>query len=116
MENIKRPFEISQRILQAHCQSPRSQHCNQSFVKELANPTLNRLITKKEEEHRTDNSGFAKKRVQCLIEHSSSHQLLWYVESLVLRNPLLRKAAKRCMKPLTNFTFSNDVLIMKLLK
>jgi hypothetical protein len=41
------------------------------------------------------NSGFAKKRVQWLIEHSTSHQLLWYVDSLVLRNPLLRKAAKR---------------------
>jgi hypothetical protein len=41
------------------------------------------------------NSGFAKKRVQWLIEHSTSHQLLCYVDSLVLRNPLLRKAAKR---------------------
>jgi hypothetical protein len=41
------------------------------------------------------NSGFAKKRVQWLFEHSTSHQLLWYVVSLVLRNPLLRKAAKR---------------------
>jgi hypothetical protein len=41
------------------------------------------------------NSGFAKKRVQWLIEHSASHQILWYIDSLVLRNPLLRKAAKR---------------------
>jgi hypothetical protein len=41
------------------------------------------------------NSGFAKKRVQWLIEHSTSHQILWYVDNLVLRNPLLRKAAKR---------------------
>jgi hypothetical protein len=48
-----------------------------------------------EEEHRTDNSGFAKKRVQWLIEHSTSHQLLWYIDRFVLRNPLLRKAAKR---------------------
>ena len=46
-------------------------------------------------EARTGNSGFAKKRVQWLIEHSTSHQLLCYVDSLVLRNPLLRKAAKR---------------------
>jgi len=44
------------------------------------------------------NSGFAKKRVQWLIEHSTSHQLLWYIDSLVLRNPLLRKAAKRCVQ------------------
>jgi hypothetical protein len=46
-------------------------------------------------EGRSANSGFAKKRVQWLIEHSTSHQLLWYVDSLVLRNPLLRKAANR---------------------
>ncbi|WP_439516071.1 hypothetical protein [Sediminibacterium sp.] len=45
------------------------------------------------------NSGFAKKRVQWLIEHSTSHQLLWYVDSFELRNPLLRKAAKRCTSP-----------------
>ena len=41
------------------------------------------------------NSGFAKKRVQWLIEHFTSHQLLCYVDSFELRNPLLRKAAKR---------------------
>jgi len=35
-------------------------------------------------EARTGNSGFAKKRVQCLIEHSTSHQLLYYVDSFVL--------------------------------
>ena len=46
-------------------------------------------------EGRSANSGFAKKRVQWLIEHSASHQILWYVDSFVLRNPLLRKAAKR---------------------
>jgi hypothetical protein len=48
-----------------------------------------------EKEHRSDNSGFAKKRVQWLIEHSTAHQILWYIDSLVFRNPLLRKAAKR---------------------
>ena len=36
-----------------------------------------------------------KKRVQWLIEHSTSHQLLWYVDSLCSEIPLLRKAAKR---------------------
>ena len=41
------------------------------------------------------NSGFAKKRVQWLIEHSTSYQHLCWVDSLVLRNPLLRKAANR---------------------
>ncbi|MFM6438568.1 MAG: hypothetical protein ACKPGW_26860, partial [Microcystis panniformis] len=42
------------------------------------------------------NSGFAKKRVQWLIGHSTSYQHLWFIDGLVLRNPLLRKAAKRC--------------------
>lgn len=56
MENIKRPFKISQRILKAHCQSPANQRYNQSFVKELAKPTHNRHTTMTEEEHRTDNS------------------------------------------------------------
>ena len=46
-------------------------------------------------EGRRHNSGFAKKRVQWLIEHSTSYQLLCYIDSLVLRNPLLRKAANR---------------------
>ncbi|MDP2087812.1 MAG: hypothetical protein Q8J84_00245 [Flavobacteriaceae bacterium] len=47
MENIKRPFEISQRILQAHCQSHTSQRYNQSFVKELAKPTQGKIELKK---------------------------------------------------------------------
>ena len=56
---------------------------------------MNWMITTRFTEGVCLNSGFAKKRVQWLIEHSTSHQLLWYVDSLVHRNPLLRKAAKR---------------------
>lgn len=37
------------------------------------------------------NSGFAKKRVQWLIKHTTSHQHLWFVDSFVLPNPPLRK-------------------------
>ncbi len=37
----------------------------------------------------------AKKRVQWLIEHSTSHQLLWCIDSFVLRNPPEREAQKR---------------------
>jgi hypothetical protein len=37
---------ISPRILQAHCQSPASQRYNQSFVKELAKPTHEKLFLK----------------------------------------------------------------------
>ena len=55
---------------------------------------MHRQTTYREEERR-HNSGFAKKRVQWLIEHFTSHQLLYYVDSFELRNPLLRKAAKR---------------------
>jgi len=44
---------------------------------------------------RSANSGFAKKRVQWLIEHSTSQQLLWCIDSFVLRIPVLRKAAIR---------------------
>jgi hypothetical protein len=37
---------MSQRILQAHCQSPTSQPARQSFVKELAKPTQEKLFFK----------------------------------------------------------------------
>ena len=47
MENIKRPFEISQHILQAHCLSPTCQRYNQSFIKELAKPTQGKIELKK---------------------------------------------------------------------
>jgi hypothetical protein len=40
-------------------------------------------------------NSFAKKGVQWLIEHSTSYQHLWFIDSLVLRNPLPRKAEKR---------------------
>jgi hypothetical protein len=41
------------------------------------------------------NRRLAKKRVQWLIEHSTSYQLLCWVDSFVLRNPLLRQAPNR---------------------
>jgi hypothetical protein len=40
-------MNISQRILQAHCQSPTSQHANPSFVKELAKPKQEKIVFKK---------------------------------------------------------------------
>lgn len=101
---------ISHRILQVHCQSRTSQRFNQSFVKDLAKPMHNRLTEKTKEEHRTDNSGFAKKRVQWLIEHSTSHQILCYVDSFELRNPLLRKAAERYLSfPKNSMTIQKNI-------
>jgi hypothetical protein len=60
-----------------------------------AKPTSDKDFNASTDRTPAGNSGFAKKRVQWLIEHSASHQILWYVDSLVLRNPLLRKAANR---------------------
>ena len=42
------------------------------------------------------NRRLAQWRVKWLIEHSTSHQILWCVDSFVLRNPPLRQAPKRC--------------------
>ena len=41
------------------------------------------------------NRRLAQWRVQWLIEHTTSHQLLWCIDSFVLRNPPLRQAPKR---------------------
>jgi hypothetical protein len=39
-------------------------------------------------EARTANRRLAQWRVKWLIEHSTSHQLLWCIDSFVLRNPV----------------------------
>jgi hypothetical protein len=99
--------------LQAHCQSRTSQPADQSFVKELAKPTqekrnfkkcytarqktMRETTTNRQTNHgRQGSTGgnrrLAKKRVQWLIEHSTSYQNLCWVDSLVLRNPLHRQA------------------------
>ena len=52
--------------------------------------TMDRITTT-EKEGRRHNSGFAKKRVQWLIEHSTSYQHLWFIDSLVLRNRFFAK-------------------------
>jgi len=36
--------------------------------------------------------------VTWLIEHSTTYQLLWCIDSLVLRNPPLRQAPKRYLQ------------------
>ncbi len=46
-----------------------------------------------ERKARGHNRRLAKKWVQWLIEHSDSYQLLCWVDSLFIRNPLLRQAA-----------------------
>lgn len=41
------------------------------------------------------NRRLAQWRETWLIEHFTSHQLLWCIDSFVLRNPPLRQAPKR---------------------
>ena len=50
-------------------------------------------------EGRSANRRLAQWRVKWLIKHSTSHQLLWYIDGFVLRNPPLRQAPKRCVQP-----------------
>jgi hypothetical protein len=45
------------------------------------------------------NRRLAQWRVTWLIEHYTSHQLLWCFDSFVLRNPPLRQAPKRYKQP-----------------
>ena len=59
--------------------------------------------------HRVDsraagNRRLAQWRVPWLIEHSTSHQLLWYIDSIVLRNPPLRQTPKRCQQLVEKLT------------
>ena len=54
------------------------------------------------------NKRLAQWRVMWLIEHSTSHQHLWCIDSFVLRNPPLRQAPKRCMKPLTKIAHKKE--------
>jgi hypothetical protein len=51
--------------------------------------------TDDEKEALGGNRLLAQWRVKWLTEHSTSHQLLWCIDSLVILNPLLRKAANR---------------------
>jgi hypothetical protein len=45
------------------------------------------------------NRRLAQWRVKWLIEHSTSHQLLWYIDSFELRNPPLHQAPNRYLQP-----------------
>lgn len=46
-------------------------------------------------ENRTANRRLAQWWVTWLIEHSTSHQILWRIDSFEIRNPPLRQAPKR---------------------
>ncbi len=53
------------------------------------------MFTDDKKEGRPANRRLAQWRVTWLIDHSTSHQHLWYIDSFVLRSPPLRQAPKR---------------------
>ena len=78
-----------------HCQvAPADTQTNTWQRVCLPNRTTDRQ-TDEEKEALGGNRRLAQWRVTLLIEHSTSHQLLCWVDSFELRNPLLRKAANR---------------------
>jgi hypothetical protein len=81
-----------------HCQAAQANATTQAWQRVCLFQRSTKTTDKPadETEARLPNSGFAKKRVQWLIEHSTSHQLLWCIDSFVLRNLPLRQAPKRC--------------------
>jgi hypothetical protein len=74
-------------------------HFTLNQMEELAHSTL-------KIESRAANRRLAQRRVTWLIGHSTSHQLLWCIDSFVLRDPPLRQAPNCCVQyKLTNPPF-----------
>ena len=80
-----------------HCQAALAQAQSQAWQRVCLSQRSTETTYKPtdEKEHRSDNRRLAQWRVTWLIEHSTSHQLLWCIDSFVLRNPPLRQAPKR---------------------
>lgn len=60
-----------------------------------------------------DNRRLAQWRVTWLIEHSTSHQHLWCIDSFVLQNPPLRQAPKRKQVKTIKMITREQILINK---
>jgi len=62
-----------------HCQAAQANATTQAWQRECLSQRKTKTTDKPtdEEEHRTDNRRLAQWRVKWLIEHSTSHQLLW---------------------------------------
>jgi hypothetical protein len=61
----------------------------------VANSTKTMVYRHSEQERQHTTGVWRQWRVTWLIEHSASHQLLWCIDSFVLRNPPLRQAPNR---------------------
>ena len=66
----------------------------------MNNTATNRLTNHDRQGSTGGNRRLAQWRVKWLIEHSTSHQLLWCIDSFELRNPPLRQAPNRCTLPI----------------
>ncbi len=77
-----------------HCQAAQANAHTQAWQRVCLSNRTTKTTDKPtdEKEHRTDNRRLAQWRVTWLIEHSTSHQHLWCIDSFVLRNPPLRQA------------------------
>ena len=80
-----------------HCQAAQAHATTQAWQRVCLSNRTSKTTDKPtdKEEHRTDNRRLAQWLETWLIEHSTSHQLLWCIDSLVLRNPPLRQAPNR---------------------
>jgi hypothetical protein len=81
-----------------HTHKAKQKNAKEPPTQRTTSPKNSAILTRQtslDREARTANMGLAKKRVQWLIEYSTSHQHLWWLDSFVLRNPLLRQAQKR---------------------
>ena len=59
---------------------------------------MNMSSTNPKDRRAAGNRRLAQWRVKWLNEHSTSHQILWCIDSFVLRNPPLRQAPKRYLQ------------------
>jgi len=73
--------------------------CPTARQKTMKNEATNRPTNHNRQGSTGGNRRLAQWRVKWLIEHSTSHQLLWCVDSFVLRNPPLRQAPNRYQQP-----------------
>ncbi len=80
-----------------HCQAAQANAKTQAWQRVYLSNRSTETTDKPtdEKEHRSDNRRLAQWRVKWLTEHSTSHQLLWCIDSFMLRNPPLRQAPKR---------------------
>jgi hypothetical protein len=69
--------------------------CPTARQKTMKNVATNRPSNHGRQGSTGGNRRLAQWRVKWLIEHSTSHQILWCIDSFVLRNPPLRQAPKR---------------------